>query len=569
MLDFSGKPFYLTSKQSEWIKDTIASMTIEEKAGQLFCEVIWGEEDQNADRIFQTYMPGGVMFRDLSAAAVHRLSERVQGKSKIPMLIAANLERGGNGVVKEGTYFSTPMAAAATDDETHAYHLGKVSCGEGAAVGVNWTFEPVVDLNYNYLSSITNTRTFGSDPDRVIRMAKAYMQGAREEGCVPCIKHFPGDGMDYRDQHLLASVNTCSIAQWESTYGKVYRELIEDGAETLMAAHIKLPAYSKALNPSLKDEEILPASLSKELLTTLLREKMGFQGLIVSDATNMVGFTASMERKRAVPESIAAGVDMFLFTVNQEEDYQYMLEGIRNGIITPERLDEAVSRILALKASLHLPEKQAEGSLVPPFNKAMEVIGNHQFETWARECADHAITLVKNKENLLPIDSKKTKRILFRVIKLSQKQENDYDSNSELFRKLMEERGFELIDFQPDSLPGGLINEQKISEIRNKYDMILYFVTCDVKSNQKDIRIGWTSFLGGDTPKFIKEIPTVFISMSNPYHLADVPMVSTYINTYSPCRFSVEELVKKITGESEFVGINPVDPFCGLWDTRL
>ena len=138
-----------------------------------------------------------------------------------------------------------------------------------------------------------------------------------------------------------------------------------------------------------------------------------------------------------------------------------------------------------------------------------------------------------------------------------------------LFRKLMEEKGFELIDFQPDSLPGGLINESRVSEIREKYDLILYFATCDVKSNQKDIRIGWSSFLGGDTPKFVREIPTVFISMSNPYHLADVPMVSTYINTYSPCAFSVEELVKKLTGESGFTGDNPVDPFCGLWDTRL
>ena len=568
-MDFTGKPFYLSREQSEWVTATLAGMTVEEKAGQLFCEVIWGEEDRDADRIFESYMPGGVMFRDLSAAAVHRLSERVQARSGIPLLIAANLERGGNGVVKEGTYFSTPMAAAATNDEIHAYHLGRVACGEGAAVGVNWTFEPVVDLNYNYLSSITNTRTFGSDPDRVVRMARSYMRGAKEEGCASCIKHFPGDGMDYRDQHLLASVNTCSVEEWERTYGKVYRELIEDGAETLMAAHIKLPAYSKALNPALKDEDILPASLSRELLTTLLREKMGFQGLIVSDATNMVGFTASMERRRAVPESIAAGIDMFLFTVNQREDYQFMLEGIRNGTITPERLDEAVSRILALKASMRLPEKQAEGKLVPPLEKAMEKIGCGQHKAWALECADRAITLVKDRDGLLPLNSAVTKRILFRVITLAQKTENDYDANSRLFRKLMEEKGFELIDFQPDSLPGGLINESRVSEIREKYDLILYFATCDVKSNQKDIRIGWSSFLGGDTPKFVREIPTVFISMSNPYHLADVPMVSTYINTYSPCAFSVEELVKKLTGESGFTGDNPVDPFCGLWDTRL
>lgn len=134
---------------------------------------------------------------------------------------------------------------------------------------------------------------------------------------------------------------------------------------------------------------------------------------------------------------------------------------------------------------------------------------------------------------------------------------------------MMEKKGFELIDFQTDSLPGGLINEAKLCEMREKYDLILYFVTCDVKSNQKDIRIGWSSFLGGDTPKFVKEIPTVFISMSNPYHLADVPMISTYINAYSPCEFAVEAVVEKLTGQSPFKGISPVDAFCGLWDTRL
>lgn len=569
MVNLNEKPFYLNKEQIEWVDKTLKSMTTEEKCGQLFCEVVWGEKPENADRIFEHMQPGGVMFRDLQAEAVHRLTNRCQSRSKIPLLVAANLERGGNGIAKEGTYFASPMACAATDDEQQAYHLGTVACREAAALGVNWTFEPILDINRNYMSSITNTRTFGDDPDRIIRMGKAYSKGAREAGCAVSIKHFPGDGIDYRDQHLLASVNSLSVDEWEESFGKVYRALIEEGAETLMAAHIKLPAYSKYLSPELEDADILPASLSRELLQDLLREKMNFNGLIVSDATQMVGFTASMDRKTAVPACIAAGVDMFLFTINQEEDMAYMLQGIKDGKITAQRLDDAVTRILALKAALKLPEKQKQGRYTPDFETAKTLLKCQKHQEWARECADKAVTLVKNTENLIPLSPAKQKRILFRVITLAQKEENDYDDNSRLFKKLMEEKGFELVDFQADILPGGLINEEKICAVKEKYDLILYFATCDVKSNQKDIRIGWSSFLGGDTPKFVKEMPTVFVSMSNPYHLADVPMISTYINAYSPCEFAVEAVVEKLTGHSVFKGISPVDAFCGLWDTRL
>lgn len=569
MIDLKAKPFYLNDSQIQWVVNTLQGMSTEEKCGQLFCEVIWGENTENASRIFDHMQPGGVMFRDLHAEAVHRLSNECQKRSSIPLLVAANLERGGNGIAKEGTYFASPMACAATDDPEQAYHLGMVACKEAAVLGVNWTFEPILDINQNYLSSITNTRTFGSDPQRIVRMAKEYSRGAREAGCAVSIKHFPGDGMDYRDQHLVASVNPLSVEDWEATYGMVYRALIEDGAETLMAAHIKLPAYSKKLNPELEDEDILPGSLSKELLIDLLRKDMNFNGVIVSDATQMVGFTSSMEREKAVPGCIAAGVDMFLFTINQAEDMYYMMQGIQNGVITEERLNEAVTRILALKASLGLPEKKEKDTFTPSLEEALKTIKCEKHEKWAKECADKSVTLVKNKEALIPLNPEKQKKILFRVITLKQKQENDYDDNSRLFRKLMEERGFDLEDFTSDSLPGGLINEHTIADVKEKYDMILYFATCDVKSNQKDIRIGWSSFLGGDTPKFVKEIPTVFISMSNPYHLADVPMISTFINAYSPCQYAVEAVVEKLTGESAFKGVSPVDVFCGLWDTRL
>ena len=170
------------------------------------------------------------------------------------------------------------------------------------------------------------------------------------------IKHFPGDGVDERDQHILTSVNSLDCKAWDESYGRVYRALIEDGAETVMVGHIALPAYAE------EEERFLPASLSRSLLKGLLREKLGFNGLICTDATPMVGFTAAMPREKAIPTAIEAGADMILFNKDLDEDYAFLLDGLKAGVCSPERLDEAVTRILALKAALHLPKKQKENA---------------------------------------------------------------------------------------------------------------------------------------------------------------------------------------------------------------
>lgn len=220
------------------------------------------------------------------------------------------------------------MQVAATDDEEMAYRLGVISGREGRAVGCNWSFAPVIDIDYNFQNPITNTRTYGSDPERVLRMAGAYMKGIQENGLAVSIKHWPGDGVDGRDQHLLTSINNLSIEEWDKTFGKVYQGMIDSGARTVMAAHIMLPAYSRRFRPGIKDEDIMSATLAPEIYNSLLRGKLGFNGLVVTDATVMAGFTVAMERELAVPTSIAAGADMFLFTCDLEEDFQFMLNGV-------------------------------------------------------------------------------------------------------------------------------------------------------------------------------------------------------------------------------------------------
>ena len=174
-------------------------------------------------------MPSGLMCRPMPAAEVVNTVRILQENSKIPMLISANLESGGNGIVQEGTMIGSQMQVAATDDDEMAYKLGVVAGREGSAVGANWAFAPIIDIDYNFRNPITNTRTLGSDPDRVRRMGVQYVKGVQEYGVAASIKHFPGDGMDERDQHLVTSINSMSCEDWDKTYGAAYKACIEAG----------------------------------------------------------------------------------------------------------------------------------------------------------------------------------------------------------------------------------------------------------------------------------------------------------------------------------------------------
>jgi beta-N-acetylhexosaminidase len=568
------KPFNLSDHDVRWVENTLAGMELETKVGQLFCLVAPTEDVEPLGQMLEPIKPGGLMYRAFPGATIQKNHRYLQVKSEIPLLLAANLERGGSGIASDGTDFGTQMQIAATDDEGLAYKLGLICGREGRAVGCNWTFSPVIDIDFNYQNPITNTRTYGSDPDRVLRMARAYMRGVHENGLAVSIKHWPGDGVDGRDQHLLTSVNTLSVEEWDKTFGRVYKGMIDAGAQAVMAAHIMLPAYSRKLSPGIKDEEIMPASLAPELNYKLLRERLGFNGLIVTDATSMAGFTIPMSREKAVPASIAAGCDVFLFTLDLEEDLDYMLQGVRNGILTMERLDEAVSRILALKASLKLHERKSEGTLVPD-QSALEVLNCAEHRAWAAECADKAITLVKDTQDLLPLTVAKHKRILLYVLGDTGGYLDEGEGSSAEFAKLLEDHGFAVTKFDYSQFEGASmwlalnIVRKPVRELKKEYDLVLYYASLRTASNQTVVRITWAQPMGIDVPKFVSDIPTAFVSVDNPYHLQDVPRVKTFVNGYTSSEYVVEALVDKLLGKSPFKGINPVDPFCGYWDAKL
>ena len=578
MVDLRARPFNLNDEQVKWVEETLASMTLREKVGQVFCPMGYASDDSSLHHTVAELGVGGMMYRPGAAAEIQSTHRRIQEMAKIPLLLAANTECGGNGLAFEGVSFGAPMAVAATGDPEYAYKMGKVACSEGAAMGLNWSFAPIVDIDMEFHNPITNTRTFGSDVERVIACGSRYMDAADEENVAVSIKHFPGDGVDERDQHILTSVNSLTAARWMETYGKVYKTLIDKGAKTVMVGHIAQPAWTKKINPdATRKETLLPATLNPAILQGLLRGELGFNGLISTDATPMVGFASAMPRRMSVPGAIEAGCDMILFNKNLDEDYGYLLEGVEKGLVTMKRLDEAVTRILATKASLGLPEKKAAGTIVPG-PEALSIVGCEEHRRWADECADRSVTLVRDTQNLLPLSPEKTKRVYLNVI---QKSSDPSDPLVQQWRELFEKEGFEVTvrdrrttiepadfsDPNPSPEKQAMLYEmyRSVEEMKRSYDLYVYVCNMQNASNNTTLRLNWnvTFGLGDDAPWLTSEIPVLMISTACPYHLFDAPMVETYINAYANTPVIAGAVMDKLMGRSEFKGQSPIDPLCG------
>ena len=580
MVDLKAKPFYLSDEDIRWVRDTIDSMTLEEKIGQLFIMLDRKKDRTESKYIFDNYHIGGCRYQNEPAERIWEQNKFYQENSKIPLLIACNCDNGGSGACSDGTHVATAAACGATGDTQTAYDVGLVSGREGTAVGCNWDFGPVCDLLFNWRNTIVNTRAYGKDPDAVIANCRASIKGVQESGMAACCKHFPGDGVEELDQHLVMGVNSLSCEEWDATFGKVYQTMIDDGIRSIMVGHIALPAYSRALRPGISDEDIRPATLAPELLTDLLRRKMGYNGLLLTDASHMAGMTCAMPRSRQVPCAIAAGCDMFLFFNDIEEDFGYMMEGYRDGTITPERLDDALMRILGLKASLQLHKKKKSGII--DWNKeSLSVVGCTEHQKLAARAADRSITLVKDTKHVLPISAATHKRVCAFVISsapLSRK--NKPDPVKEVVREELERAGYQV--HMHDSyydlvLKEGISLETelrsviigKVEEFKKKYDAVFVFINMKGYAQENNVRLSWSIGHSVEIPWYMQEVPTVFISLNYTNHLIDVPMAKTFINAHAPTREVIRQTIEKIAGTSEFHGSYDDNVFCGRWDTRL
>lgn len=578
-MNYKLKPFYLSYDDLQWVEATHKNMTTAEKLEQVFVDMFWNDSEKDITNLVSKHNVGGFRYNNQSGEKIYRQNAAVQSTGKIPALIAANVEAGGNGAVSGGTKIGDGIAIAATKNVENAYYMGYYGCKEAAAVGCNWSFAPVVDVDFNWRNCVIPTRCFGNDPETVAEMSLAYMKGAHDAGVACCMKHFPGDGCDDRDQHLVTTVNTLSCEEWDESFGMIYKRMIDAGVPSVMIGHIQQPAYSRKLRPGIADGDIMPATLAPELLKGLLREKLGFNGLIITDATHMVGLTSKMRRADFLPTALMSGCDMILYFRDRDEDFQYLNEALKDGRLTMERLDEAVKTVLAFKAMLKLHKKKEKGTLMPPASE-LKVIGCKEHKEKATEILDQSITLVKNTKNQLPLSPEKHKRVIIYSVE-------DMSLVSRIMGKpkcnkiLAEElgaKGFEPTIYKLNPIkyitPKG-INGKKvladipIEEFKTKYDAVILLANVASFSVTNQRNLHWKIPMGPEVPWYVTEVPTVFISVAHPFHLFDVPMMPTFVNTYNSSREAIRRAIEKLMGQSEFKGESPVDVFCGMWDTKL
>lgn len=590
MVDLKAKPYYLSDEDIKWVNDTIENMTDEEKVGQLFFQLTAGIDEAYLKELMEKYHLGGCRYNNMPGAAVQMQNRILQKYAKVPVFIACNTETGGNGACSDGTFIANGIKIGATGNNQYAHDLGRMSNEEAAAIGCNMAFAPVCDIHYNWQNTEVVARAFGNDVNRVAEMSKAYLDGAHTiEGFACAAKHFPGNGQDFRDAHIANNINSFNEEEWMNTYGYVYKTLIDADLDAIMGGHIMMPEYMRGINPDIKDEEMLPATLCPEIMTGLLRDKLGFNGMVVTDASHMVAMTDRMTRKEMLPASINAGCDMFLFFNDPEEDFATMLEAYKNGTISEERMVEALTRILGLKAHMGL-NKKAKEEIVPAPEAVAATLGKEEYKNASVAISNDSITLVKYKDaDVLPLTPEKYKRIMIVYVKgaagpmdalVQMAMGGGAQQNpAEVLRDKLIEKGFDSFIYESPldqikkqiaagekpSLNVYFAGKNAIKDFVAGQDLVI--TLCDVANGRPAFGM---SKGGGEIPWYVFELPVVAISVNAPTMLADIPQVRTYINAYDSKPSTMTALVENlVSGADAFKGKDPIDSFCGLWDAKI
>lgn len=546
-------PLALAPADRAWVDRTRDALSTEEKVAQLF--VLSSRED-SADETTELagLKPGGVHRfpgRDLAAAVTE--TRAILERSETPPIISGDIE-GGTLSYAFATPVLNQLGIAACADLGLSEAIAGVIARESRALGYDWTFTPVVDINRSFRNPVVGTRSYGSDVETVLEQARVYVRTVQAHGLAATAKHWPGDGLDDRDQHLVTSVNPLDRAEWDASFGHIYRGLIEEGVMTVMSAHIALPAIMRRLLPDAGRDAFRPASVSRLLNQLLLREQLGFRGLIVSDATVMGGLTSWMDREEAVPAVIEEGCDVFLFSRNAAADMALMMKGLRERRLSEDRLEEAVTRMLTLKARLGLHRRSVD-ERIGSVEQVRAALCTPAHLAAAEEAAGRALTLVKDVPSLLPLEPSRHRR----VVVISEPGWSFFSGAIERsfapFEDAMRERGFDLRAYDPANPP-----------TMSDTDLVIYLIGQEATPSLGSIHLDFAELHGGSRMammQFNRELPTLLISFGQPYYLYDAPNFGTYINGYCSLPSSQRELVRRLNGEVAFTGKSPVDPFCG------
>jgi beta-glucosidase-like glycosyl hydrolase/CubicO group peptidase (beta-lactamase class C family) len=404
-----------TLEQERWVETTLLQMSLEEKVGQVLFTTYHGSFTSTDSEAYAEMMrdvnelhvggfinvtqgsPLGYLKSQAYPAAV--LTNQLQSKAKLPLLFGADFERGTAMRLDEGTSFPTAMALAAGGNPKDAYAMGKTTALEARAVGIQWIYAPVADVNNNPGNPIINTRSFGENPARVAEYVSEFVRGVQENGGLATAKHFPGHGDTAADSHIDLPVIKADRERLEHLELVPFRAAIAAGVGSIMTGHLSVPA--------LEPDPNTPATLSSRILTDLLRKQLGFEGLVVTDAMDMGGITVRYAPGDAAVRAFVAGADALLMPPVPEAAYDALLAAAKSGQIAEERLDASVRRILLAKAKLGLDKNRLVD--VDALNAKF---GRTTWQVEGQEISDRGITLLRDTPHRLPLDGTKPTRVL-------------------------------------------------------------------------------------------------------------------------------------------------------------
>lgn len=508
-------------KHDSRIREEIEQMDVDGLLGVILCP------DVPPDSDLPRNTAAALVYPTIAEKAKQTASGINDGRER-RALIVSDMEYGAGCTILDAVRFPSMWAAAVAGDESLAYQMGAIAAKEARRVGYHWAFGPCVDIVGNPENPIVGIRAAGDDPDTVIRYGGAYMRGLQDNGLIATLKHFPGDGYCTDDQHITTPCNPLSKEEWDATFGRVYAALIEQGAMAIMPGHIALPAYdyiddATGLYP--------PATLSKHLLTGLLREQLGFEGIIVSDAVNMNGFCGYRNLYHACADFLEAGGDCLLFMQDTEEYRTAMKACIAEGRLRIETLKDRAYRMSCFAHEYF--EKHPIGETVAFDRTAAEAV--------AKEMTEKAVTVCRNRAGTLPLAMNKATRIAHVV--LYSPWEQDRSVTAELTAKLSALVG--TVEEFCDPGAAKLIDIAK----SGLYDVILCSVSEAAGYGLNTAKLcgpmarnmmgGWMRF----------STPVVFISYRTAY-FGDTyeACVDTMINTYGVTEYTVDAVIRRLCG---------------------
>jgi beta-N-acetylhexosaminidase len=570
-------PIHLTSAGEKWAEKTLRKLTLEEKVGQVFMiwcrasflnvdnpEYLQWREDMQKYHVgsfaMTVHVDGPYLLRSEPYEAAELLN-RLQDESKLPLLFAADFERGVSMRLLGTTVFPHAMAFGGDGKVEDAETFGSITALESRAIGIHWNFFPDADVNSNPANPIINTRSFGEDPKQVGDLVAAYIKGAHEGGMLTTVKHFPGHGDTATDSHLgVASVNV-DRAHLDSIELPPFRQAIAAGVDSVMVAHVTVPALDSDPNHV--------ATISPAIVSDLLEKQLGFKGIIVTDALDMAGLTHLFANNvgRAAVEAFKAGNDLLLIPADFPASYNAMLQAVQSGEISRERLDHSVLKILRTKASLGLQDARTVD-----VKTLASLVGKPGNLAFGQQVADAAITLVRDNGRVLPLKSSlKNQGTTKAALPYTTKEETHNQVVAVLFSDDVRTEtgrvfGREFRARIPDArvlyvdprIADGMSDEvlKAVGEAKTVVAAVYIVPTAG--------KVGNSVAMADATGALLQHLldraagKTVVVAMGNPYLAADFPKTENYMCTFSNASVSELSAVKALFGEIAIRGHLPV-----------